>query len=256
MTSVTDIYNYIDSFAPFDTAMDFDNCGILVGDKDMNVSKVLICLDITKETIEEAKAFGAQLIISHHPVIFNPLSSVEKGSVVYELIENRLTAICAHTNLDMAKFGVNRSLAEKIGIRSITGMDINPETKAPEWFCGELFEPMSSEDFALLIKESLKAGAVKFTKYNKRIKKVGLCSGSGADYIKRAAEENLDAFLTSEVKHHQLLEAKTLDICIIDAGHYATEAPIKEFLCDMMKRKFPGVMFKSSIDETDPALYI
>ena len=152
MTNVFDIYNYIDSFAPFDTAMDFDNCGILVGDKNVPVSKAFVCLDITKETIEEAKAFGASLIISHHPVIFSPLKSVEKGSVVYELIENRLTAICAHTNLDMAKFGVNRSLAEKMEIRSITGMDILPETKAPQWFFGELENALTAEELALLLK--------------------------------------------------------------------------------------------------------
>ena len=255
MTNVSDIYNYIDSFAPFESAMDFDNCGILVGDKNAPVSKVFVCLDITKETIEEAKAFGASLIISHHPVIFSPLKCVEKESVVYSLIENRLTAICAHTNLDMAKFGVNRSLAEKMGIRSIQGMDILPDTKAPQWFFGELPEALFAEDFALLLKENLKAGAVKYTKYNKMIKKVGFCSGSGADYIENAKKAGLDAFVTAEVKHHQLLMAKEIGICVFDAGHFSTEAHIKEFLTDMLRKKFTGVMFKAS-SETDPALYV
>ena len=255
MTNVSDIYNYIDSFAPFDTAMSFDNCGLLVGDENTPVSKVFVCLDITKETIEEAKAFGASLIISHHPVIFSPLKSIDRKSVVYSLIENRLTAICAHTNLDMAKFGVNRSLAEKMGIRSIEGMDILPDTKAPQWFWGELPEALFPEDFALMLKENLKAGAVKYTKYNKMIKKVGFCSGSGADYIENAKKAGLDAFVTAEVKHHQLLMAKELGICVFDAGHFSTEAHIKEFLVDMLRKKFPGVMFKAS-SETDPALYV
>lgn len=256
MTSVSDIYNYIDSFAPFNTAMGFDNCGILIGDEKCGVSKALICLDITKRTLNEAKDIGAQLIISHHPVIFNPLTKVLKGSIVYELVENEISAICAHTNLDMARLGVNMSLAEKIGLRNVCGMDISQETNAPQWFSAQLENPLEPKAFANLIKEKLSAPCVKFTEKSGKIKKVGICSGSGAEFAENAARAGMDAFVTSEAKHHQLINAKMLDICLIDAGHFSTEAHIALYLKRILEKEFAKVEFTASKSEADPAFYV
>ena len=256
---VCDVVNIIDSAAPYSIACEWDNSGFLVGYGENEVKRVLVALDLTDSVLSEAEKTGCNLIVTHHPFIFKGLSRITdesfEGRMVLKLIEKGISLVCAHTNLDMAKFGVNRSLAEKMGIRSIEGMDVLPDTKAPQWFFGELSEALFPEDFALLLKENLKAGAVKYTKYNKMIKKVGFCSGSGADYIENAKKAGLDAFVTAEVKHHQLLMAKELGICVFDAGHFSTEAHIKEFLVDMLRKKFPGVMFKAS-SETDPALYV
>ena len=111
MSTVKDIYNYIDKIAPFNSAMDFDNCGMLVGNYSAVVNKVLLSLDITSSVIQEAKEIGANLIISHHPVIFNPIKRLDSNSMPYLLAKNDINAICAHTNLDMVEGGVNSSLA-------------------------------------------------------------------------------------------------------------------------------------------------
>jgi GTP cyclohydrolase I len=117
MATTGDIYAFIDGFAPFQTAMSFDNPGLLVGDDNTEVTTALLSLDITPEVVREAAELGAQLIVSHHPVIFHPLKKLSKGSVPYLLAQHSITAICAHTNLDMAAGGVNDCLAERLGLK-------------------------------------------------------------------------------------------------------------------------------------------
>ena len=112
MAKVKDFYGYLNSIAPFETQEDWDNSGMLVGDMDAEVKKVAVVLDITHEEIKKAKAIGADLIISHHPVIFNPIKSVTRGSVPYELVASSINALCCHTPLDIADGGTNDSLAE------------------------------------------------------------------------------------------------------------------------------------------------
>lgn len=120
MATVGDIYRWMDEIAPFSTAMDFDNVGLLVGDASQLVERVLIALDITGDVAEEARQVDAQLVISHHPVIFQPLRSLEAASVPYRLAKYGISAICSHTNLDMAENGVNTALARRLGLEQVT----------------------------------------------------------------------------------------------------------------------------------------
>ena len=117
MSTVTHIYDAIDRLAPFWLTMDFDNTGILVGDRNREVSCALLALDCTPSVIEQAKQLGAQLIVTHHPVIFHPLKRVNEDAVVYQLIRSDIAVISAHTNLDIAQGGVNDALASAIGLR-------------------------------------------------------------------------------------------------------------------------------------------
>ena len=127
-TYVRDIYNFLDSIAPFKTAMDFDNCGLLVGNMSESINKVLLSLDITREIVGEAESIGANLIISHHPVIFNPLKKLLSDCVPYMLAKKGIGAICAHTNLDMADgCGVNACLAKAIGLKNTQPLSVYSE---------------------------------------------------------------------------------------------------------------------------------
>ncbi|MEG1994493.1 MAG: Nif3-like dinuclear metal center hexameric protein, partial [Oscillospiraceae bacterium] len=116
---VKDILDFINSFAPFNSAEDFDNVGLLVGNKNAEVKKVLVCLDCTDEIISEAIDLGANLVITHHPVIFSPLKKMVSDSIVYRLVQNSISVISAHTNLDIAPMGVADSLAEKMELKNI-----------------------------------------------------------------------------------------------------------------------------------------
>ena len=114
MATIKDIYNFIDSFAPFNTQEEWDNSGLLVGDKNAKVTKILFALDVTSDVIEQAKNVGANLIITHHPVIFKAISNVLSDSLMYKLISNNISIICAHTNYDKAVDGVNDILCKAV----------------------------------------------------------------------------------------------------------------------------------------------
>ena len=124
MSNVTQIYRAIDELAPFWLTMDFDNTGILVGDRQQTVSRALLALDCTCSVVQEAAQRGAQLIITHHPVIFNPIKRVNEDTVVYQLIRAGIAVISAHTNLDIAQGGVNDVLAQTIGLQACRGLEL------------------------------------------------------------------------------------------------------------------------------------
>ena len=120
MTIVNDIYKAVDKIAPFKLAEKWDNSGLLIGDKNNTVTKVMLCLDITNEIVDEAVKKGANVLISHHPVIFNPLKRIDTNSLVSKLIKHDISAICAHTNLDMVKGGINDIIAQKLNLKIIS----------------------------------------------------------------------------------------------------------------------------------------
>lgn len=250
MTSVNDIYKFIDIIAPFESAMSFDNVGILAGDGRAPVAKAVVSLDITPGVIKEAVNEGASLIISHHPVIFEPLKSLMTESVPYMLAQNGLSAICAHTNLDLAPMGVNKCLANALklfDVRLIEG-----ECMA----IGQLKEDMTDAELALYTAETLNCTGLRYTKADKRIKSVAVSGGAGGDGVKLAYSLGADALITGEIKHHQIIEANNLGLCVVDAGHFRTEDVVIEPLLLKLIDKFPEVSFKKSSIHTDNIYYV
>lgn len=254
MNTIREIYDYIDEIAPFDTALSFDNVGLLIGERDIKIAKVLIALDITKPVCEEAKNVGANLIISHHPVIFKPLKNIAFNSVVAALIKNNISAICAHTNLDISKIGVNFQLAKKLGLSNLSSLAI--EENSPIGLVGHLKNEMTSEKFATLVKEKLGCENVRYTNTNKNIKRVAVCSGSGGSFIEDAREKSADAFVIGEIKHSDILKANEFGITIVDTGHYKSENVIVEPLKNMLSEKFPSIQFFTSQIFSDEINYL
>ena len=247
MSTVTHIYDAIDRLAPFWLTMDFDNTGVLVGDRNREVSCALLALDCTPAVVEQAKQLGAQLIVTHHPVIFHPLKRVNEDAVVYQLIRSDIAVISAHTNLDIAQGGVNDALASAIGLRDCRGLELlNEQTGAWLGRIGTLPEPLSPEAFAAHIKACLNAASVKFSAAPRVIRTVALCSGSGADCLDAAISAGADALLTSEVKQHEYLAAAAAGISIFDAGHFDTEDIVIEPLRDYLAKEIPDVHFFTS----------
>lgn len=251
--TVQSIYNYINEIAPFDTALGFDNVGLLVGG-DKEIKSAYIVLDITLSAVEQAKQQGCELIISHHPVIFTPLKKVGGQSVVYKLAQNGMSAICAHTNLDAAAGGVNDCLCQELEIGNIQPLcDGESLDKPPMARMGEI-NPVSPKEFALYVKRVLGCGAVKAVIGNKEIKRVAVCGGAGGDFIVPAAQNGADALVTGECKHHERLIAKEKGITLIEGGHYNTECVVKNALAKTLGEKFPDVRFIVGQEE-DCAVY-
>lgn len=230
MAKVKDFYGYLNSIAPFETQEDWDNSGMLVGDMNAEVKKAAVVLDITHEEIKKAKAIGADLIISHHPVIFNPIKSVTMGSVPYELVASSINALCCHTPLDIADGGTNDSLAELLGINVTRADD-------PILRLGTV-EPTTAQELAGKIANTLNT-KVRYADAGKTIKKIAICTGAGCSLIEAAGE--IDAFITGDASHHNFLDCVQAGITLIAAGHYETEIIVVPVLVKKLQAQFPDI---------------
>lgn len=249
--TVEAVYQAIDAVAPFSETMDFDNTGVLVGDRQAEVTDALLCLDVTPRILREALECGAQLIISHHPVIFSPLRSAPSGSMVYELVKSGVHVISAHTNLDKAyPFGVNHALAEALGLQNIRGAVADGQSYIA--YMGDLPQEMTPEAFGLQVKEALGLKSLRYTPVNKLIRTVAVVGGAGGDYAEAAAENGADAFVTGEVKQHEAVAARQRGLALYEAGHYHTEILYRQMLADYLTAHCPGVRFRVAKSERPP----
>jgi dinuclear metal center YbgI/SA1388 family protein len=246
MTKIRDIYNFIGTKAPWDTKLSFDNVGMLVGDAERGVTRVLTALDITPEVIAEAAECGAELIVSHHPVIFiNALTSVTAQSApeVLALAEHKIAAICAHTNLDAAPEGVNFHLAKRLGL-------VEPYEAVASDGVGRIANlphPVKMQDFLKTVSAELKT-PVRFYDSGNAVSRVAVCGGSGGDYASadEIARHGFDTLVTADIKHGQWLTAVKLGLNLIDADHFATENVIVPVLCGWLSEAFPNLEVKVS----------
>lgn len=233
--TVGDIYSLIDSFAPFDAQEEWDNSGLLVGDKSREVKKIMLCLDITKAAVYEAVSEGASLVISHHPVIFDPLYTLSPEHPAVILANHGISAICAHTNFDFAKGGMNDRLCDMLfgGLKP----DGAIEDKTGLGRTVTLKEAISARELCEHIKNVLLCKEVRYTQTDSSIKKIGVITGSGGGYIKEAMEKGCDALITGDVKHDAFITAANLGFCLIDAGHFYTE----NIFCKALEEKLLGL---------------
>lgn len=241
------IYQYLDSLAPFEIQMGFDNSRIMVGSQELEVQRILVALDVTSAVVKEAKRRKCQLIVSHHPLLFHPLKSVTPedptGKIVLELCRNNIAVISAHTNLDQAPLGVSDVLMRTLKIRT-TGMlevagSINPSGAYPRTYglgrCGTLEEAMAPADFVKKVKKDLKARGLRAVIGDRPVQKVAVCGGAGGDLMDKAIAWGADAYVTADVKYHEFLKAHELGLTLVDGGHFATENPMMVELQDLLQ---------------------
>ncbi len=249
MITAREIYDYINSFAPFDSAMSFDNVGLLIGSPDTSSEKVMLALDVTSEVIDEAAKKNAYIIVTHHPVIFNPLKKLTSDSLQYKLAKNDITVISAHTNLDICAGGVNDTLAETIGLV------LSEHTNEDCFVTAELPESLESQELAYRICKRLDCKGVRFTGRTGIIKRVTVACGAGGGSIFAAEKAGADAFVTGEIKHHELIFAKEKNIAVFDIGHFRSEDVIIDKLAKMLSDKFPGAVFEKAENDKEYTEY-
>lgn len=244
--TVNDIYSFLDRQYDFSSACDFDNVGLLIGDKKSTVTKITVALDCTSSVVEFAKENGAELIITHHPVIFGGIKAVKSETAVYKAVKNGISVISAHTNLDIADGGVNDALCKVLQLTDIEsflcfdGFAIRKGTLPTE---------MTAEELADYASKRLCANA-RFVDNGKKIKTVAICSGSGSDFLTDAMNSGADAYISSEIKHNVFIEAVENNFSIFDLGHFATEKIIVETLTNVLKKQFPKVQILPYQKET------
>lgn len=256
MATVKEIYSALDEFAPFETQAEFDNAGFLVGRGDREVSRVLAALDITDAVIEEAVQFGAQLIVAHHPLVFDPVRSVTDesltGKKLLRLAESGIAAICAHTNLDACEGGVNELLARALGLCEPEQLHGEGEDRfGRPYGIGRVGilrtkNVVKAKDFAEFVKEALGASGVRCVDAGKDVRRVAVGGGSCGSMLADAVAAGCDTFVTADVKYNVFLDAAELGINLLDAGHFATEDVVVQPLCDLLAAKFPGLTVQKS----------
>lgn len=234
---VYDILDFLDEKYDFGSALEYDNVGLLVGDGKEKVTGVLVCLDCTDEAITEAVKIGASLIVTHHPVIFDPLKSVTEQSIVYRLIRNGISVISVHTNLDQADGGVNDVLCRAVGLVNVERI---PDSEGFAYRIGELEEPATSDELAKTVGKKLNV-RTKYVGESSFIKRVAVCSGSGGSMLGEVIRTGVDAYLTADVKHNVFMEAHEAGLTLIDAGHFNTEDIIVDTLCNEISKAFPEI---------------
>ena len=249
MPTVREIEQALFRLAPKEGTMDWDNVGQLLGDPEAEVRRVLVALDITEAVADEAIAENCQLIVSHHPVMnckWLPVQTVRQdtpqGHLLLKILRSGLSAICMHTNLDVAPGGVNDALAAALGLE-----DPGP-LGDPEGLCrmGTLASPMPLQEFAKHVCRALQANGVRYAGDSGPVRKVAVGGGACGDYEDAAIAAGCDVFVTSDLSYHQFLDAAGKGIRLIDAGHFPTENPVCTVLAEYLRGRFPGLTVTKS----------
>ena len=230
----------VGDLAPFELAEEWDNVGLLVGRRGAEAARVLVALDVTQGVIEEAKALGAQVILTHHPLMFSARKRMtdddREGALLLSMAQAGIAHIAAHTNLDAAPGGVNDTLMALLGAQNVTG----------EGFVrvGDMPQGMTLEALAQRARRSLKADVRVYGAMDTPVCRLGCCSGSGSGEIEQAVRMGADCFITGEVRHNLALDAMDMGCTIIEAGHYETENPVCEVLRTALQNAADTLQYK------------
>lgn len=241
---VHQILTVLDHLAPFALAEEWDNVGLLVGNPEADVSSILLGLDPDLHLLDEALARGANTIITHHPCIFHPLSTIittsPTGIFLEKALTHKINCIACHTNLDLAANGVSDALAWALGLTDLTPLrpGIMLKTGATGLGrVGHLAPPLSGPAFMRKLLQVVQRDTVQVAgKLPAHIKTVALCAGSGSELAESARTQGADLYLSAEIKHHTARWAEECGFCVIDGSHFGTEQPILPFLqCQIQK---------------------
>ena len=272
--TIKDLLETLDKIAAFGLAEQWDNVGLMVGDPNQQIQGVLVALDPTEEVLAEAKECAADCIITHHPLIFNPLKAIytnqPMGRLLRQALKNEISVIGCHTNLDQAVGGVNDVLAESLGMvesRPLApvnrGQGIAESLEATDigfGRVGRLAEPLSSKAFIKRLCAFFNLPVLRVAgELPEKINTVAVCGGSGSDLAETAYASGAQVYITGEVKHSTARWAEAVGFCIIDAGHFATENPVVDSLVKVLEGVFAekgiSIPVKPSAKQQNPFVY-
>ena len=241
MTKVCDIIKELEKVAPVHLAEDFDNVGLLLGDYEAEVKKVLLCLDVDEFTAKEAKEKGADMIISHHPLIFHPIKSLEYSSsaarCIKTLIKSDIAVYSAHTNMDIAKGGLNDLFCDKLSIEVIGDL------AEGEFACGRICETdITMTEMIERVKKAYNLSSVRYSgNLDNKVKRIAICSGSGRGLVADAVREKADLYITGDLTYSDIRNLLENGISYIEVEHFTSEISVTEIFEDIIKKAFPDV---------------
>ena len=252
MLTVVDLCKFLEAFAPAELAAEWDNVGLLVGDRAQMVERVMTCLTITPASAAEAIRESADLIVTHHPLPFRPLKRLTTdepaGRMLLDLIRAGIAIHSPHTAFDSAAAGINQQFAEGLGLTEIKPI----ESEAGRF--GQLPRPHTLVELADLLKRFLQIGGLHVVgPLDKRITQVGIACGSAGEFLGAAIDRGCQALVTGETRLHTCYEAEARGIGLLLTGHFASERFGVESLARTLATQFPALQVWASRDERDPA---
>jgi dinuclear metal center YbgI/SA1388 family protein len=255
---VKDILESLNVAAPFKLAESWDNVGLLVGNPEQEVTAVLAGLDPTNRLLDEAIAQGANTIITHHPVIFKPLSAINtaepSGRLLEKALSNRIAIIGCHTNFDSAREGVSDYLALQLGLENLSPLVSSSDDNAMDTGQGRIGvypSPLAAIDFLARVLDVLNLPCVQTAgTLPEKVSTVAVCGGSGSELAPIAFRRGADIYLSAEIKHSTAIWAVENDFCIIDGTHYATEKPAVAILVKKLREANDRKSWKIKILQT------
>lgn len=257
MTKVKQIAQSIEDFAPISLQESYDNAGLQVGDPDMDVSAVLVCLDVTEDIVKEALERSCNMIVSHHPLIFRGLKNITGKDatqrIVKEAILKKLAIYSAHTNLDSVWDGVSHEIARQLHLKDI--VVLQPQKDKEDTGLGVMgnISPLPKIEFLRKLKETFNVKALRYSAQSPAlvVRKVAVCGGAGASLIETAISAGADILITGDVKYHDFTSYGQ-DIIIADIGHYESELCSRDILSRIIRGSFPDLVVYQSLSETNP----
>jgi len=262
MPTVAAVADYLESFAPARLAADWDNVGLLLGDRSANVKRVMTCLTVTPESVAEAIDEGAGLIVTHHPFPFHAVRRVTSddaaGRMLLALAGARIAVYSPHTAFDSALAGINQRLAEGLGLRGIE--PLAPDAAEPALGTGrtgELPQALPVAEAGRRLAAFLRLDGVQIVGDPKRpVTRIGIACGSAGELLEAAQRRGCDCFVTGEARFHTCLQAQANGISMLLAGHYASERFAVEALAEILAQQFAGLSVWASRREADPIQWV
>lgn len=265
--SVQNILEIIHTLAPFDLAERWDNSGLQAGRLDGSVKKILVGLDVSMELMEAAKAWGADLVLTHHPLLMSPELSFDFGKMPGMALAmaamEKISIVSAHTNLDKAVHGLNDYFAQILGIECEGALDMEGQPgQCPDKFqgigrLGQLTPGQPFREFIVQVKERLNLDHLRVTgDLNLMVQKVALCTGSGGSLVDAFLRSSADVYITGDVKYHEARKIEALGKGLMDVGHFASEIIGVDLLVSSLHQVFLSLGYQTQIKgfkgETDP----
>jgi len=261
-TTVKDITQHLESMVPLSLQESYDNAGLIVGNPDAPVTRILLCLDSTEEVIAEAIEKKCEMVIAHHPIVFKGLKKLNGANyverTVMTAIKHDIAIYAIHTNLDNVDFGVNEKIMNKLEIKSMSILSLKDKRveRIGAGMIGTLNQSLKEHEFLEMLKVKMNVGCIKHTKLlGKEISRVAVCGGAGGFLLQKAIERQADIFITSDFTYHQFFDAEN-KIVIADIGHYESEQFTSEVLKDtLLSDKFAGLEILTTSVRTNPVNY-
>jgi dinuclear metal center YbgI/SA1388 family protein len=260
---------HLEALAPLHLQETYDNAGLLVGFPQMEISGVVVALDMTEEVVLEAHQKGCNLVVAHHPIIFGGLKKINRKNyverAVWTAIEKKVALYAIHTNLDNVRKGVNDKIADRLGLenrqilaakKKTTGEPLlYQDEKVGAGLIGTLPTPLPIQDFFALLKKAFHLSFFKHTAPCwEKVEKIALCGGAGGFLLADAKKAGAQVLITADYKYHDFFDAEN-QIVICDIGHYESEIFTVELLCDYLKEKFASLPIYPTQIRTNPVFY-